>query len=165
MWAWAWNMWPWGIHLMLCYKKRTIYIWHIFQSISNTVRISIRPKILMALKIEVQTLTINFCSRVDSLWICMKTKYPKSRKIQSRITLFEFMSPFHWNIVILNKVLLIAMVDVLIIVMFIYVSQISFSYFLPCFISVLTQTGIFLLCHFSETDLPMFLGMFFHQIW
>ena len=36
--------------------------------------------------------------------------------------------------------------------------------FLPCFISVLTQTGIFLLCQFSETDLPMFLGMFFHQI-
>ena len=124
MWAWAWNMWPWGIQLMLCYKKCTIYIWHIFQSIRNAVRISIRKIVLMALKIEVQTLTINFCSWVDPLWICMKTKYPKSHKIQSWITLFAFMSPFHLNIVILNNVLLIAKVGVLIMVMFIYVSQI-----------------------------------------
>ena len=117
-------MWPWGIQLMLCYKKRTIYIWHIFQTIRNTVRISIRKNLLMALKIEVQTLTINFCSWVDPLWICMKTKYPKSRKIQNRITLFEFMSLFHWNIVILNNVLFLIIIFVLILVMF---------WFLGCF--------------------------------
>ena len=74
--------------------------------------------VLMALKIEVQTLTINFCSSVDPLWICMKSKYPKSRKIQNRITSFEFMSPFHWNIAILNNVLFLIFVYVLILVMF-----------------------------------------------
>ena len=74
--------------------------------------------ILMALKIEVQTLTINFCSSVDPLWICMKSKYPKSRKIQNRITSFEFMSPFHWNIAILNNVFFLIFVYVLILVMF-----------------------------------------------
>ena len=153
IWACAWNMWPWGIQLMLCYKKRTIYIWHIFQTIRNTVRISIRKNVLMGLKIEVQTLTINFCSWVDPLWICMKTKYPKSRKIQNQITLFEFMSLFHWNIVVLNNVLLVIMVNVLIMVMFIYVSWISVCFSLPCFISVLTQS-----CVFSATrHLSMFL--------
>ena len=95
-----------------------------FKVLENTVRISISKNILMGLKIEVQTLTINIFSWVDPLWICMKTKYPKSHKIQSWITLFAFMSPFHLNIVILNNVLLIAKVGVLIMVMFIYVSQI-----------------------------------------
>ena len=161
IWAWAWNMWPWGIQLMLCYKKRTIYIWHIFQTIRNTVRISIRKNVLMALKIEVQTLTINFCSWVDPLWICMKTKYPKSRKIQNRITLFEFMSLFHWNIVILNNVLFIILVHILIM----FHEPLAFPW-LALFSLWQFFSSSFLLSYicqcFSETNLPMFLEMFFH---
>ena len=132
--------------------------------------------VLMALKIEVQTLTINFCSSVDPLWICMKSKYPKSRKIQNRITSFEFMSPFHWNIAILNNVLFLIFVYVLILVMFWFWWCFDFGdvYFcfvnvfqalsLPYVISVQTQTSIFLLpdiywC-FSKTILPMLIAMF-----
>ena len=139
-------MWPWGIQLMLCYKKRTIYIWHIFKTIWKKYCQDFNSNVLMALKIEVQTLTINFCSSVDPLWICMKSKYPKSRKIQNRITSFEFMSPFHWNIAILNNVLFLIFVYVLILVIFIFVSWMLFKPY-PCLtLFLFRRKHIFFFC-------------------